>query len=110
MKPIIKWTGGKRWLIPVFKDVWLYHSGSKLVEPLYRGMAVALGLNPQSAILNDANEHLVNFYQQVSRGLQIRHKLHNEENFYYTTRERFNELIKNKQYTTKQAAIFFFII
>ena len=43
----------------------------RLVEPFCGGLAVALGLGPARALLNDANPHLVNFYRWIKRGLVI---------------------------------------
>lgn len=111
MKPILKWAGGKRWLLPILEDIWQPFQGSRLVEPFTGGMAVALGLNPGSALLNDANVHLVNFYQQVKKGLKISHAFKNDSDMYYELRDRFNVLIQNKKHRTKEAAsIFYFLI
>lgn len=111
MKPLIKWTGGKRWLLPILQQIWLPYQDSKLVEPFTGGMAVALGLNPNAALLNDANEHLINLYRQVSKGLAVTIELENKSEFYYAMREQFNDLIRNKKHRTKDAAsIFYFLI
>lgn len=111
MRPLIKWAGGKRWLIPVLAQLWQPYTDLKLVEPFTGGMAVALGLNPSKALLNDANVHLINFYQQVRSGLAITQRLHNEEDFYYTARTRFNELISSQQHKSSEAAeLFYFLI
>ncbi len=109
-KPILKWAGGKRWLVPLLKDIWQSHSNLKLVEPFSGGLAVALGLNPDRALLNDANAHLINFYQQVAKGLKIPIPLKNESAFYYEKREEFNALIRKKQYQNKKAAGYFYFL
>jgi len=49
------------------------------VEPFCGGLAVALGLRPQRAILNDVNPHLINFYKQLQRGLELTIRMRNEE-------------------------------
>lgn len=111
MKPLIKWAGGKRWLLPVLTELWQPYSDLKLVEPFTGGMAVALGLNPKQALLNDANAHLINFYQQVRKGLEITLPLQNKSEFYYAMRERFNKLIETDQYNTPESAeLFYFLI
>lgn len=111
MKPLLKWAGGKRWLLPLLQDLWQPYQFTKLVEPFTGGMAVALGLNPSSALLNDANIHLINFYQQVRKGLEIKDQLHNKSEFYYAMRDQFNSLITNKLHKTPEAAmIFYFLI
>lgn len=111
MKPLLKWAGGKRWLLPILKDLWAPHAAKRLVEPFTGGMAVALGLNPDTAVLNDANVHLINLYQQVKKGLHITQALKNNSDFYYEQRETFNELIRLKKFKNKQAAsIFYYLI
>ena len=61
LKPPLKWAGGKRWLVPHLKPVWDKHSHRRYVEPFCGGLAVALGLQPKSALRNDVNPHLINF-------------------------------------------------
>lgn len=111
MKPLLKWAGGKRWLLPVLQDVWAAYPNRKLVEPFTGGMAVALGLNPTTALLNDANQHLINFYIQVSKGLEIGQQFKNNSIYYYAQRNKFNKLILKNQHQTEEAAsIFYFLI
>lgn len=40
LKPVLKWAGGKRWLVPVLREMWQPHSHRRLVEPFVGGMAV----------------------------------------------------------------------
>lgn len=110
MKPLLKWAGGKRWLLPVLKEAWTPYNNVKLIEPFTGGMAVALGLNPTTALLNDANIHLINFYRQVRNGLEIKQPLLNQEEFYYAMREKFNNLITTRQHCSKEAAILFYFL
>lgn len=110
MKPLLKWAGGKRWLVPVLKDLWQPYQKLKLVEPFTGGMAVALGLDPQQALLNDANQHLINFYQQVRKGLVIDLPLKNNADYYYSMRDQFNEIITSGKYKTAHAAALFYYL
>lgn len=111
MKPLVKWVGGKRWLLPVLQELWAPYSDRRLVEPFTGGMAVALGLNPKTALLNDANAHLINLYRQVSKGLIIESKLQNKAEYYYKMRTKFNQLIAQNKFQTKDAAtLFYFLI
>lgn len=111
MKPILKWAGGKRWLVPLLKEAWEPYSQTTLVEPFTGGLAVALGLNPQKALLSDANLHLINFYQQIKKGLQIKVVLENNADFYYEMRSQFNDMIHRNQFRNKKAAsLFYFLI
>src|SRR5436190_3625236 len=65
LRPPLKWAGGKRWQVPYLLGFWERHSSCRLVEPFCGGLAVALGLRPERALLNDANRHLIGFYRWV---------------------------------------------
>jgi DNA adenine methylase len=95
IKPPLKWAGGKRWLVPRLTALWQSHSSRPYVEPFCGGLAVSLGLRPNSALLNDVNPHLINFYRHLQRGLEIKIEMRNDENIYYSHRSRFNELINH---------------
>ena len=79
LKPPLKWAGGKRWLVPYLREYWTPHSHRRLVEPFCGGLAVTLGLMPDSALLNDINRHLINFFRWVSKGLQVEIDMRNEK-------------------------------
>ncbi|MEM9536449.1 MAG: Dam family site-specific DNA-(adenine-N6)-methyltransferase [Cyanobacteria bacterium P01_E01_bin.45] len=106
----MKWAGGKRWLVPKLQELWQPYRDRRLVEPFVGGMAVALGLQPQQAILNDTNEHLVNFYQWLQRGLQISRDLSNDSELYYRYREEFNQLVDADLSTSRDAAELFYYL
>lgn len=114
MKPLLKWAGGKRWLLPILQSLWQAwnpHHEHRLVEPFAGGLAIALGLNPKAAVLNDANVHLINFYQQVKKGLTFDYPLKNNAQFYYEMRDTFNTLRREKKHRSKEAAcIFYYLI
>jgi len=108
--PPLKWAGGKRWLVPTLKEIWSSHQDSRLVEPFVGGMAVALGLQPKTALLNDLNFHLTNFYIWLQKGLTIDIPLRNESQYYYLCRQRFNELILEGQTHSSEAAKLFYFM
>jgi DNA adenine methylase len=110
LKPPLKWAGGKRWLLPHIEPVWRAHRDRRYVEPFCGGLAVALGLQTERALLNDLNPHLINFYQQVRRGLSITIETRYNEKLFYTHRDCFNQLIKNNQARTKEAAQLFYYL
>jgi DNA adenine methylase len=93
LRPPLKWAGGKRWLVPHLITLWKPHSSRRYVEPFCGGLAVALGLAPQNALLNDINPQLINFYRQVQLGLELKIEMRNEQTLFYQQRERFNELM-----------------
>lgn len=108
--PPLKWAGGKRWQVPQLRAMWAPHAHRRLVEPFCGGIAVALGLNPGRALLNDVNPHLVNFYQQVQRGLVTGLLLGNRESDYYEGRARFNEMIDHGTAMTPAGATLFYYL
>src|SRR6267154_252756 len=71
LRPPLKWAGGKRWQLPHLRSLWQLHSQRRLVEPFAGGLAVTLGLRPTSALLNDINPHVINFYRHLKAGFQI---------------------------------------
>src|SRR5690348_12134795 len=90
LRPPLKWAGGKRWQVPHLRPLWVPHSARRLVEPFCGGLAVALGLAPERAFLNDANPHLINFYHWLGRGLVTDLSMENDEAHYYGHRAAFN--------------------
>ena len=108
--PPLKWAGGKRWLIPQLESIWEGHKKRRYVEPFCGGLAAALGLMPETALLNDINPHLINFYKQIQAGLQVRIRMRNDETLFYQHRRRFNELISKRRKGTAEAAQLFYYL
>jgi len=108
--PPLKWAGGKRWQVPMLGPIWARHSGRRLVEPFCGGLAVALGLRPERALLNDANPHLINFYRWLQRGLMIDLPMKNERALFYRHRQEFNRLLSNRKSRTRDAAALFYFL
>lgn len=82
----------------------------RLVEPFAGGLAVALGLLPGKAILNDANPHLVNFYNWLQKGLKTDLRMENNERLFYRHRTRFNELVAMGEENSAEAAALFYYL
>ncbi len=110
LTPPLKWAGGKRWLVDSLKPYWLKHCQGRLVEPFCGGLAIALGLVPQQALLNDINPHLINFYHWIQQGLDVNIKTQNDSSLYYQNRDYFNYLIANKKQQTSEAAQLFYYL
>jgi len=110
LAPPLKWAGGKRWLVPTLRGLWQPHAHRRLVEPFVGGMAVALGLQPQQALLNDINPHLINLYRWLRRGLTIDIEMANDRDLYYSHRQSFNDLIRHGQHDSRQAAELFYYL
>jgi DNA adenine methylase len=110
LTPSLKWAGGKRWLVPVLSELWSAHSHRRLVEPFVGGMAVALGLLPREALLNDINRHLVSFYRWLREGLVVSTDVRNDKTLYYRHRSRFNELIRQGKDDSQESAELFYYL
>ncbi len=110
LNPPLKWAGGKRWQLPHVKEYWDCESHRRLVEPFCGGLAVALGLMPQRALLNDINPHLINFYSWLRRGLKISIEMKYDEALFYRHRSRFNEVLRTGKAANKEAASLFYYL
>src|ERR1041385_8873974 len=93
LRPPLKWAGGKRWLVPLIRQMWAPECGCRLVEPLCGGLAVSLGLMPERALLNDVNPHNINFFSWLKRGLVTEIEMANDERLYHAHRREFNQII-----------------
>jgi DNA adenine methylase len=113
LTPPLKWAGGKRWLVPQLRPYWYHYNNitpRRLVEPFVGGMAVALALHPDRALLNDINPHLINFYQQLRQGLTIDMLMLNDRAYYNNVRDSFNAKIGTSGERTPQAAAEFYYL
>ena len=109
-RPPLKWAGGKRWLAPQLREWYQPYRRRRLVEPFCGGLAVALTVQPQRALLNDVNPHLVNFYQHLQRGLKVNITMRNEREHYLAQRVEFNRLIAGRGATSAKAAQLFYYL
>ena len=64
VKPILKWAGGKQQLLTEIQS-FIPESFDRYHEPFLGGGAVFFNLEPSQGSINDRNERLINFYQQV---------------------------------------------
>ena len=110
LRPPLKWAGGKRWQLPHLRPLCAPHEGRRLVEPFCGGLAVAIGLRPSHALLNDANPHLIHFYRWIQRGLRVDLPLSNDEKMFYDYRRRFNALLDDGLEETAEASILFYYL
>ena len=110
VKPPLKWAGGKRWLVSHLAPIWEQHKKRRYVEPFCGGLAIALGLQPQRALLNDVNPHLINFYRHLQSGLTLRIEMRNNEQLFYRHRDRFNELVRDGGVAGDEAAQLFYYL
>ncbi len=68
--PIVRWVGGKRWLVPTASEIAYAHlqtTDGRYIEPFLGGGAVAADLGLPNMLLADLCEPLINAFQQVRR-------------------------------------------
>lgn len=91
LKPVTKWVGGKRQLLPQIEAL-LPSQFNRYFEPFVGGGAVLFDLAPQSAVINDANGELINMYQVVKDNvdelidLLTKYQTQNSKDFYLQIR------------------------
>lgn len=114
MKTLLKYAGNKTWLANHIAEH--YHAGNyrRLVEPFCGASAVTLHIEPEVALLNDVNPHLINFYKQIQRNHLPCSELefNNTEVDYYNWRNEFNRLISDDNsniFNLPKAAIFYYL-
>jgi DNA adenine methylase len=86
--PLLKWAGGKRWLIPHAKDIFPT-SYNRYIEPFLGGGAVFFHLRPEHSILSDINQELIDTYTAIRENwrlvqshLEKHQNLHCKEYYY----------------------------
>lgn len=110
LQPLLKWIGGKRWLVP--RLVQYYQLSRRLVDPFVGGMSVPLGLRAEKAVISDINPHLINLYRWLQAGLTPGNLVDftNSEHCYYMNRDRFNQLCVQRDYQSKEGALLFYYL
>ena len=88
LPPILKWAGGKRWLVQSHPHVFPIDF-DRYIEPFAGSAAVFFHLKPTRAILADTNGALIECYaairedwSKVSRLLRLHQRQHSNEYFY----------------------------
>lgn len=111
--PVVKWAGGKTRLLAEL-DKRKPMTFGRYFEPFMGGGALFFHLRPESAVLTDWNEDLVNMYECVAwnvesviRRLQTHRRKHCEEH-YYATRTKWNDP-KRKRVDVERAAAFIYM-
>lgn len=66
VQPFLKWAGGKRQLLPKIRE-YIPRRYKIYFEPFVGAGAVLFEIQPQTALINDANEELVNCYEIIKK-------------------------------------------
>jgi len=110
MNPPIKWPGGKRWLAPKIAEIYKDYTDSIFVEPFAGACAVAMYMEVGAAICNDYNPHVINFWWEIKRGLEINRPMENDRDMYYKYRAEFNSLIMSYDWLGDTPAELFYYL
>ena len=65
LAPILKWPGGKRWLVRALAEWIGLSANSHIVEPFVGGGALFFDIRPKAAILGDINVDLIACYRAI---------------------------------------------
>ena len=115
--PFVKWAGGKRQLLPQIKER-MPEKYNNYFEPFVGGGAVAFGVLPERALINDINKSLINAYRKICVAPEafIKNiKTLDEEmwedgrGYYYSLRQHYNDKLMKSEYDVELAALFVFI-
>jgi DNA adenine methylase len=89
LQPFLKWAGGKRQLVPTIRK-YVPRKFKLYFEPFIGAGAVLFDLQPLTALINDANEELVNCYRVIKEdpeGLIAHTRQHrNTKEYFYRLR------------------------
>lgn len=91
--PFLKWAGGKRWLVDGCSDL-IPRNFNRYIEPFLGGGSVFFHLQPRSAVLSDANEHLIETYIQIRDDTESivsklsEHQCKHSKEYYYEVRNK----------------------
>lgn len=109
VKPVLKWAGGKRELIPDIRAYYKTLSPKRYIEPFFGGGSVyfdvlktfGIGLK-ETAVINDINTDLIEMYKNIKSSPDevIRYCKELEKDYYkygyYHIRDRFNGMDGDK--------------
>jgi len=90
-QPFLKWAGGKRQLLPEIRK-YIPKRRGLYFEPFVGAGAVFFDVQPQEALINDANKELINCYRVIKANpedlinLTRQHQQHNTREYYYHLR------------------------
>lgn len=116
MGPFVKWAGGKTQLLEKLHNRVPNKYGS-YYEPFIGGGALLFNEKPQTAVIGDINEQLINIYKQLKNDPRavIRAVNHVDEagacdkDYYLEMRDKYNQKIKNHELDAECAGLMIWI-
>lgn len=115
LQPFVKWAGGKRQLLPeILKR--MPENFNEYYEPFIGGGALLFALQPEDAIINDINPHLIYTYNTIKNNVEELIKtlkkwdeIETTKEKYYEMRDRFNKKIIDEDFDVEMAALFIYL-
>ena len=99
MKPIVKYPGGKSKEIKNFLQ-FIPHNYDRYIEPFTGGAALYFYLEPQSALINDINSKLIDFYLAVQNNYeQLKKELTRLESIYHSNQVEYEQIKQSETAT-----------
>lgn len=109
MRPLLRWAGSKRKLLPYLRNFWNTDPDRRYVEPFAGSAAHFFDIEPRAALINDANEELIRFYQcmqtDAARIYDLATSWSVDSETYYQLRKK---IIKERN-SIVRSAIFFYL-
>ena len=65
VEPVLRWAGGKRWILPHLRNILKGVDYDNYVEPFFGGGAVFFNIIHSPSLISDANAELINTYNQI---------------------------------------------
>jgi len=91
LKPILKWAGGKRQMLPGLIKC-IPEKFNNYIEPFIGGGALFFFLNKNNSIVSDTNDELINLYKEVAKNpnkiLEKLKEYKNTKDYFYTVRKK----------------------
>ncbi len=115
--PILKWTGGKRWLVPRLRQLLVelnVASDARLVDLFTGGLSVPLGLVDffgDRVIANDLNPYPIDLYRRIESDSFDRYRgaYQNNADDFAAARIRFNQLNKLPPIDHELVELFYYL-
>lgn len=90
VKPLFRWAGSKKKLLPYLYPYWIKSGAKRYVEPFVGSAQLYFKIAPVDAILNDVNTELINTYRVIQKNSKKLHTLlstyERDKDFYYHLR------------------------
>jgi DNA adenine methylase len=98
LKPLIKWSGGKKDEIKNFIN-YIPNNYNIYLEPFVGGGAVYFHINPLKSVISDVHKELIDLYKSIAKGksdeiYKFMEENKNDETTYYNVRDKM--VIKNE--------------